>query len=122
MPWCYPPGRNARLTRKRLAILAVHRAHLAGHPNSVRYHVKARLKPGREGALLEAINRRTLGKGSVAEGEYLRNMNDARFFPDQTARWVESKEQNTATVGLLWSWERKKRAWYCQPLSPHDIE
>jgi len=55
----------------------------------MRYHVKARVKPGRERALLEAINRRTLGEGSVAEGEYIRNMNDARFFPDQTARWVE---------------------------------
>jgi len=39
--------------------------------------------------LLEAINRGTLGEGSVAEGEYLRNMNDARLAPDQTARWVE---------------------------------
>jgi hypothetical protein len=38
---------------------------------------------------LEAIDRGTLGAGSVAEGEYLRNMNDARLFADQMARWVE---------------------------------
>jgi hypothetical protein len=55
----------------------------------MRYHVKARVKAGRERALLEAIERGTLGEGSVAEGEYLRNMNDATLFPDQTARWVE---------------------------------
>jgi len=55
----------------------------------MRYHVRARLKPGQENALLEAIDRGTLGEGSVAEGEYLRNMNDARLFADQTARWVE---------------------------------
>jgi len=28
-------------------------------------------------------------KESVAEGEYMRDMNDARVCPDQTARWVE---------------------------------
>jgi hypothetical protein len=38
---------------------------------------------------LEAIERCTLGRGSVAEGEYLRNMKDARLFEDQTNRWVE---------------------------------
>ena len=55
----------------------------------MRYLVRARIKPGREGDLLEAIENETLGEGSVAEGEYLRNMNDARLCPDQTARWVE---------------------------------
>jgi hypothetical protein len=55
----------------------------------MRYHVRARVKPGRENALLEAIDRGTLGAGSVAEGEYLSNMNDARLFADQTTRWVE---------------------------------
>jgi hypothetical protein len=47
------------------------------------------LKPGREADLLEAIEQETLGQGSVAEGEYLRNMQDARLCADQTARWVE---------------------------------
>lgn len=55
----------------------------------MRYLVRARVKPGCQQALLQAINRGTLGKGSVAEGEYLRNMNDARVCEDGTARWVE---------------------------------
>src|ERR1700719_4074117 len=55
----------------------------------MRYLVRARVKPGREADLLDAIERQTLGQGSVAEGEYLRNMQDARLCADQTARWVE---------------------------------
>jgi hypothetical protein len=55
----------------------------------MRYLVRARLKPGRESALLDAIEAGTLGEGSVAECEYLRNMNDARLCPDGTARWME---------------------------------
>jgi hypothetical protein len=55
----------------------------------MRYLVRARLKPGREGDLLRAIDDETLGQGSVAEGEYLRNMEEARLSADQTARWVE---------------------------------
>ena len=55
----------------------------------MRYLVRARLKSGCRHALLEAIKNDTLGKGSVAEGEYLRNMQDARLCADQTARWVE---------------------------------
>jgi hypothetical protein len=55
----------------------------------MRYLVRARVKPGRERDLLQAIDRETLGQGSVAEGEYLRNMRDARVCADQTARWVE---------------------------------
>jgi hypothetical protein len=55
----------------------------------VRYLVRARVKPGREAALLEAIENGSLGRGSVAEGEYLRNMTDARLCEDATARWIE---------------------------------
>lgn len=55
----------------------------------MRYLVRARVKPGHEADLLEAIEQQTLGQGSVAEGEYLRNMQDARLCADQTARWVE---------------------------------
>ncbi|MBZ5705920.1 MAG: hypothetical protein LAN63_11235 [Acidobacteriia bacterium] len=55
----------------------------------MRYLVRARVKPGREQSLLQALDNQTLGKGSVAEGEYLRNMQDARLYADQTARWVE---------------------------------
>jgi hypothetical protein len=55
----------------------------------MRYLVRARVKPGRERSLLAAIDAKTLGEGSVAEGEYLRNMENARLCPDGTARWVE---------------------------------
>jgi hypothetical protein len=55
----------------------------------MRYLVRARVKPGREGDLLEVIEKETLGRGSVAEGEYLRNMRDARLSVGETARWVE---------------------------------
>ncbi|HZZ28214.1 MAG TPA: hypothetical protein VFE46_09460 [Pirellulales bacterium] len=55
----------------------------------MRYLVRARLKRGCRQSLLEAVQNETLGQGSVAEGEYLRNMHEARQFPDGTARWVE---------------------------------
>ncbi len=55
----------------------------------MRYLVRARVKPGREPDLLNAIEQETLGEGSVAEGEYLRNMRDARRCDDGTTRWVE---------------------------------
>ena len=55
----------------------------------MRYLVRARVKSGREADLLHAIHQETLGKGSVAEGEYLRNMQEARLCADDTARWVE---------------------------------
>jgi hypothetical protein len=55
----------------------------------MRYLVRARVKPGREAALLQAIDSEILGRGSVAEGEYLRNMQDARVQADEPARWVE---------------------------------
>lgn len=55
----------------------------------MRYLVRARLKPGKEQALHDAIERGSLGHGSVAGGEYLRNMRDARLYNDGTARWVE---------------------------------
>jgi hypothetical protein len=55
----------------------------------MRYLVRARVKPGLEADLLDAIEHQTLGQGSIAEGEYLRNMKEARLYPDQTARWVE---------------------------------
>jgi hypothetical protein len=55
----------------------------------MRYLVRARIKPGCESTLLEAIESGTLGQGSVAEGEYTRNMKEARLCQDNTARWVE---------------------------------
>ena len=55
----------------------------------MRYLVRARLKAGRERALLAAVENRSLGAGSVAGGEYLRDMQQARLTNDGTARWVE---------------------------------
>jgi hypothetical protein len=55
----------------------------------MRYLVRARVRPGREKPLLEAIGRGTLGQGSIAEGEYLRNMSEARYLPEEEVRWVE---------------------------------
>jgi hypothetical protein len=55
----------------------------------MRYLVRARVKDGCQLSLMEAMERGTLGAGSVAEGEYLRNMNEARVCADATVRWVE---------------------------------
>lgn len=55
----------------------------------MRYLVRARVKRERATDLLDAIKKETLGRGSVAEGEYLRNMQDARACMDGTTRWVE---------------------------------
>ena len=55
----------------------------------MRYLVTARVKPGREAALIQAIEAGTLGAGSVAGDEYLRNVTAARLRDDGTARWVE---------------------------------
>jgi hypothetical protein len=55
----------------------------------MRYLVTARVKPGKESDLLRAIEGGTLGTGSVAGDEYVRNMRDARLFDDGRAKWVE---------------------------------
>jgi len=55
----------------------------------MRYLVTARVKPGKESDLLRAIESQTLGRGSVAGDEYLRNMTDARIRSDGGIRWVE---------------------------------
>ncbi|HTL59695.1 MAG TPA: hypothetical protein VL361_28755 [Candidatus Limnocylindrales bacterium] len=55
----------------------------------MRYLVKARLKPNQGEALLDAIEKGTLGQGSVAGDEYLHNMSQARLAKDRTAHWVE---------------------------------
>ena len=55
----------------------------------MRYLVRATVKQGREAALAKAIERETLGRGSVAGDEYLRNMQEARLGDDKTVRWVE---------------------------------
>ena len=60
---------------------------MAGAP--MRYLVTARVKPGQEGALADAIEDGSLGRGSVAGGEYLRNMSSARQLDDGRVQWVE---------------------------------
>ena len=55
----------------------------------MRYLVKARVKPGQEEALLEAIDSGTLGKGSIAGDEYEHDMQQARIGEDGVAHWVE---------------------------------
>jgi hypothetical protein len=55
----------------------------------MRYLVTARVKPGRHQDLLRAIESGTLGAGSVAGDEYLRNMRDARLIDDTRVKWVE---------------------------------
>jgi hypothetical protein len=55
----------------------------------MRYLITARVKSGREADLLRAIEAGTLGSGSVAGDEYLRNMQQARLCSTGSIRWVE---------------------------------
>ena len=55
----------------------------------MRYLVTARVKAHQREPLARAIADGTLGAGSVAEGEYLRNMGDARELGDGRVQWVE---------------------------------
>jgi hypothetical protein len=55
----------------------------------MRYLVTARVKPGQESALSDAIDQETLGEGSIAGDEYLRNMKDARTDDSGRVKWVE---------------------------------
>lgn len=55
----------------------------------MRYLVTARLRPDRGPALRAAIEDRSLGAGSIAGGEYLRDMARARRLADGRVRWVE---------------------------------
>ena len=55
----------------------------------MRYLVTGHVKPGKSSKLLKAIENRTLGKGSIAGGEYVRNMKQARLLENTAVRWVE---------------------------------
>lgn len=50
----------------------------------------ARVKPGRREALRRAIDEESLGAGSVAGDEYLRDMANACELPDGRVKWVET--------------------------------
>ena len=69
-----------------LCVLAALREILAF---TMRYLVKARVKPGQESALARAIDEKTLGRGSVAGDEYLWDMEHARITADHAVTWVE---------------------------------
>jgi hypothetical protein len=55
----------------------------------MRYLVTARVKPGRRTALARAILDESLGTGSVAGDEYVRDMARARELPDGRVKWIE---------------------------------
>ena len=56
----------------------------------MRYLVTARVKRGQRSALRRAIDAGTLGAGSVAGDEYLRDMSHARELLDGRVKWVET--------------------------------
>ena len=56
----------------------------------MRYLVTAKVKRGKGRALARAIGNGTLGEGSIAGDEYLRNMETARQCEDGRVQWVEA--------------------------------
>jgi hypothetical protein len=57
---------------------------------AMRYLVKARVQPGREKALSDAVANQTLGRGSIAGDEYQHDLAQARVGHDGVAHWVET--------------------------------
>jgi hypothetical protein len=55
----------------------------------MKYLVKAKLKQSKKTQLLNEIKRGTLGTGSVAFGEYVKNMHQARVLDDGYLSWIE---------------------------------
>ena len=55
----------------------------------MRYLVRARVKRGKEEALLGAVETGALGRGSIAHGEFLRCMAEARLTGESQVRWLE---------------------------------
>ncbi|HSY18961.1 MAG TPA: hypothetical protein VK815_11530 [Candidatus Acidoferrales bacterium] len=56
----------------------------------MRYLVKARVKAGQENSLLEAVTDGLLGHGSIADDEYVHDLQQARVGDDGVAHWVET--------------------------------
>ncbi len=55
----------------------------------MRYLIKAKIKDGKKDLLIKKIQDETLGQGSVAFGEYVKNMKEARVLDDGTICWIE---------------------------------
>lgn len=55
----------------------------------MRYLVRARVKAGKEHALLEAIESGSLGRGSIAYPTYEKCMRGARLLEGGQVRWIE---------------------------------
>ena len=72
----------------------------------MRYLVTARVKPGEGDALARAIDEGTLGRGSIAGDEYLRNMASAREMADGRVQWVEVCYCATPLAEEREYWER----------------
>ncbi|MBI3048805.1 MAG: hypothetical protein HYY76_10905 [Acidobacteria bacterium] len=56
---------------------------------AMRYLVTARVRPEHRAALARAIGDESLGAGSIAGDEYLRDMAHARELADGRVKWVE---------------------------------
>jgi hypothetical protein len=56
----------------------------------MRYLVTAKVKGDRRAALRRAVDNRTLGRGSIAGSEYLRDMARARELASGRVRWIET--------------------------------
>ena len=72
----------------------------------MRYLVTAKVKPGREEALERSIEDGTLGRGSVAGDEYLRNMQEARQLDNGELQWVEMCYCSTPLAEERPYWEK----------------
>ncbi len=72
----------------------------------MRYLVKARVKPGREKALLQALADGTLGQGSIAGDEYAWDLQQARVGDDGVAHWVETCFCDTPLAEERPYWEK----------------
>jgi hypothetical protein len=72
----------------------------------MRYLVKARVKQGREKALLRAVLNGDLGRGSIAGNEYIHDMKEARVGADGVAHWVETCFCDIPLAEERYYWEK----------------
>jgi hypothetical protein len=71
----------------------------------MRYLVTGRIKPGKESSLFYSIENESLGRGSIAFGEYVRNMKQARLINCRNVRWVEVCYCSTPLMEEIPYWE-----------------